>query len=65
MNDILDRMQNASIERLHGKGRVGIVNACLRLQMITENRAKYHIESEKGVGTMVQICVPMDALVKI
>lgn len=65
MEAIRDRMENPSIERLTAKGRVGIVNACLRLKMITDDKTKYHIESEKGVGTMVQICIPMDSLVKI
>lgn len=55
---LLDTMQNASIERLKEKGRVGMVNACLRLKMVTENRVKFVLESEKGVGTMVQIRIP-------
>lgn len=55
---LLDTMQNASIERLREKGRVGMVNACLRLKMVTENRARFVLESEKGVGTMVQIRIP-------
>lgn len=58
---LLDTMQNASIERLREKGRVGMVNACLRLKMVTENRAKFVLESEKGVGTMVQIRIPYGA----
>lgn len=58
---LLDTMQNASIERLREKGRVGMVNACLRLKMVTENRARFVLESEKGVGTMVQIRIPYGA----
>lgn len=56
----LDTMQNASIDRLKEKGRVGMVNACLRLKMMTENRVKFALESEKGVGTMVQIRIPYE-----
>ncbi len=63
--DILDKMQNASIERLQEKGRVGMVNACLRLKMVTENTAQFQIESEKGVGTMIQIRIPIDKLTDI
>lgn len=55
---LLDTMQNASIDRLKEKGRVGMVNACLRLKMVTENQVKFALESEKGVGTMVQIRIP-------
>lgn len=52
-------MQNASIDRLRKKGRVGIVNACLRLKMMTDNQVKFALESEKGVGTIVQIWIPL------
>ncbi len=57
---ILGLMQNASIDRLKEKGRVGIVNACLRLKMVTGGRAGFALESEKGVGTMVQIRIPFE-----
>ena len=56
-----DRMQTASIDRLRERGRVGMVNACLRIKMVTENRARFALESEKGVGTMVQIRIPHEA----
>lgn len=56
----LDTMCNASIERLKEKGRVGMINACLRIKMMTENRVKFALESEKGVGTMVQIRIPLE-----
>lgn len=55
---LLERMQDASIDRLKEKGRVGVVNACLRLKMVTEDQVKFALESEKGVGTMVQIRIP-------
>jgi len=55
---LLDTMRNASIDRLKEKGRVGVVNACLRLKMVTDNQVKFALESEKGVGTMVQIRIP-------
>jgi len=57
---LLDAMRNASIDRLKKKGRVGVVNACLRLKMVTDNQVKFALESEKGVGTMVQIRIPYD-----
>lgn len=62
LTEILDRMQNASIERLKEKGRVGIVNACLRLKMMTEDNVRFSIDSEKGVGTLIQIRIPADKL---
>lgn len=57
---LLERMRDASIDRLKEKGRVGVVNACLRLKMVTEDQVKFALESEKGVGTMVQIRIPYD-----
>ena len=57
---LLDLMRDASIDRLKEKGRVGIINACLRLKMVTDNQVKFALESEKGVGTMVQIRIPYD-----
>ena len=60
--DIQDKMQNASIKRLKEKGRVGIMNACLRLKMLTEDTVRFSIESEQAVGTMIQIRIPLERL---
>lgn len=62
LENVLYRMQNASIEMLKEKGRVGIVNVCLRIRMVTEDEAKYTIESEKGIGTVVMIRIPLKRL---
>lgn len=64
VEDIRDKMCNASIEKLKTKGRVGMINACLRLKMITDNRVRFLIESEEGVGTAIQIQIPMDAFLR-
>ncbi|MDO4307428.1 MAG: sensor histidine kinase [Eubacteriales bacterium] len=60
--ELKEKMENASIEKLRRKGRVGIVNACLRLKMVTDGRVRFFIESEEGVGTTIQILIPTDAL---
>lgn len=52
-------MEYASIEMLQNKGRVGTVNACLRLKMHTENQVKFHVEGEKGMGMLVQMYIPL------
>ena len=57
---LFEMMLNASIDRLREKGRVGMVNACLRLKMVTDNRVKFALESEKGVGTLDQIRIPLE-----
>lgn len=62
MEELHKKMTDANIELLKKKGRVGIVNACLRLKMITNNHVTFGLESEKGVGTMVQIRIPVNCL---
>ena len=57
--DLLSKMQNASIEMLKDNGRVGVVNACLRLKMISENEVEFELDGEEGVGTLVQIRIPL------
>lgn len=57
--ELLEKMRSANIEMLKGKGRVGIVNACLRLKMISDNKTDFDLESEEGMGTMVQIRIPL------
>ncbi len=59
---IRERIEQASIEKLKEKGRVGMLNACLRLKMLTENTVEFVVESEKGVGTMAQIRIPLKKL---
>lgn len=46
-------MEHASIEMLKQSGRVGVVNACLRLKMFTDGNVKFTLESEENVGTIV------------
>lgn len=57
-----EKIEHASIEMLKQKGSVGMVNACLRLKMYTEERVKILLESEECVGTMVTISIPVHAL---
>lgn len=55
MEKLLYKMRNSSIHMLQDKGRVGIINACLRLKMISDENVQFELESEEGVGTIVQI----------
>jgi two-component system sensor histidine kinase YesM len=57
--ELLEKMKNANIEMLKNKGRVGMVNACLRLKMVSEDKVQFEIEGEVGVGTTVQIKIPL------
>jgi len=64
MDELREKMNHASIDLLKKKGRVGIVNACLRLKMITNDKVTFSLEGERGIGTMVQIIVPLSSLEK-
>lgn len=56
------KMCNSSIESLKENEHVGIINACLRLKMVTGNKAEFELESEKGIGTCMYIKVPVEEL---
>jgi len=58
VKELLEKMRGANIDMLKEKGRVGIVNACLRLKMLTEDKVKFDFESELGAGTLIQITIP-------
>ena len=58
--DLQNKMQNASIEMLKVKGRVGVINAFLRLKIVSDDKVKFTIEGEEGVGTMVMIQIPAE-----
>lgn len=53
------RMNHASIENLKDMGRVGIVNACLRLKMVTNDLVQFELDSEEGAGTLILIRIPL------
>lgn len=56
------RLKNCTIDDLKEGGHVGMINACLRLKMHTNNRANVMLESKKGVGTTIYISIPLDTL---
>lgn len=58
--ELKEKMEQASIEQLKKKGRVGIVNACLRLKMVTDDKVKFDLESEENIGTIVTIKIPKE-----
>lgn len=58
LSELQNNMQNASIEMLKGGGRVGIINACVRLKMVTDDQVRFCVEGEEGLGTSVTIEIP-------
>lgn len=57
--ELREKMNGASIRDLKEKGRVGMINACLRLKMATNNEVRFELDSEKGIGTIVTVKVPL------
>lgn len=58
--ELLNKMQNADIDMLKEKQRVGMINACLRLKIFSDHHVTFDLESEEGVGTMVMIRIPLE-----
>ena len=61
---LTQKMESCDIETVKENEHVGMINACLRLKMVTENRAEFELESERGVGTFMTIRVPLEMLDK-
>jgi len=59
-----DSMNNSSIDDLKKQSHIGIINACIRFRMNSDDRARFEIESEEGVGTFTVISVPLEAIEK-
>ncbi|SEQ02926.1 two-component system, sensor histidine kinase YesM [Lachnospiraceae bacterium NE2001] len=57
--NLLFKMNNASLELIKTGRGVGMTNACLRLKMMTDNKARFDLETEQGVGTTVLITIPL------
>lgn len=50
---LCDNMNNADIEMLKNRSRVGIINACIRLKMYTDSKVVFDVSSEQGIGTII------------
>lgn len=59
-----ENMQKSSIDMIMNSKHIGILNACVRLKMISDNEATFELESEKGLGTYILIKIPVDKLKK-
>lgn len=57
-----EKMNDVRIEQLKEKGRVGVLNACLRLKMATGGNVRFELESEEGAGLLVTIRMPFDVI---
>lgn len=64
LKELKYKMEHASIEKLKDKKGVGILNACLRLKMATDDKVSFDLESEAGLSTMITIKIPVSYLSK-
>ena len=56
---MLRKIRQYTIEDLRTEDHVGIINACLRLKMFTDDNTEFEIDSELGVGTFILIKIPL------
>lgn len=59
---LLDKMQNCTIDTLKDNEHVGMINACLRLKMVTKQKVRFELESEVGIGTYISIIIPIEVI---
>ena len=64
IKSLLRSIRTVSIDQIKGKKHVGILNACLRLKIHTNNNVSFSIDSEVGVGMCVLIRIPIKRLRK-
>jgi len=62
VDKLMKTMQHGTMETLMSGDHVGIGNACLRIRMMTEGEAEFHMESELEVGTFAMIRIPVKYL---
>lgn len=58
----LHKIRHYTIDDLKTEEHVGIINACLRLKMLTDGHTEFDIDSELGIGTFILIKVPLKYL---
>lgn len=64
LEEMKNKMNHASIDKLKDKKGVGILNACLRLKMATDDQVCFELESESGISMMVTIKIPISNIMK-
>jgi len=57
--ELLKDIESVTMSTIEDRKSIGILNAALRLKMYTDDKVKFEIESERGVGTIVTIRLPI------
>ncbi len=61
LSDIRGKVESVSIQSVQKDAHIGMMNAFLRLKLLTDNRASFEIESEQGEGTTIRLWIPIDS----
>lgn len=59
---LLEQMRNCDIDSVRASDHIGILNACLRLKMISGNTVLFDLESEEGAGSWFLFRAPTEKL---
>lgn len=62
LSELREKMASAGIASIKKTGSVGIMNACLRLRMMTEDKVQFELESEEWVGTIITVKIPLSGM---
>lgn len=60
--ELNEKMNNVSIDLIKNSSHVGMLNACLRLKMISKDEVSFSLESEQGMGTYILAKIPIDKI---
>lgn len=58
LQSLRKKMAFCSIEMIKENLHFGMINACLRLKLVTKGKAQIELDSEKGIGTCILIRIP-------
>lgn len=62
LHSIQQKIQNVNIDMLKEQKSVGVLNACLRIKMMTDNTSVIMLDSEEEIGTTIIIKIPINKL---
>lgn len=62
VEELLQKLRACDMDDLMNEEHVGMINACLRMRMLTKENTTIELESEKGVGTFFRLKTPLDIL---
>lgn len=61
IDELNEISKTIELKNLKAAGHVGIYNALLRLKMTMGQHYEFEAESEEGIGTLIQMRIPIDA----